>query len=294
VQGTIAQIIALTTYGNAFLSGSPRFEPHAFFPANSTFSFCEHVRFVELKPKKDGREESAYASDPPEWFGRLKRDGVTGLRMVYGSSKGAMLGDKIISDRMLVGFVGGGGRWLIEAMKPEGSDFWEGRWEVGDREREDRKIWRVDYGRVAKNQPATDPPAMDAEALKSRFAATLEAIGNFARKQKMEGFAKAFEAGLAQLNSGNPGKGVYHDDLAPDRALPLYAAQLLEAAQASWVFGGMGSWNDVIFDGEDQVLYERLSEDLYQLLNAAIVTAANASAPSALNKKPKPWWKMWT
>ena len=40
----------------------------------------------------------------------------------------------------------------------------------------------------------------------------------------------------------------------------------------------MGSWNDLWFGAEDQSIYERLSEELYQLLNAAIVTAANTSA----------------
>ena len=46
---------------------------------------------------------------------------------------------------------------------------------------------------------------------------------------------------------------------------PLPAAQLLGAAQSAWVFGGMGSWNDLGFEGEDQALYDRLSEELYRL-----------------------------
>jgi hypothetical protein len=37
------------------------------------------------------------------------------------------------------------------------------------------------------------------------------------------------------------------------------------------------SWNDMGFDGEDQKDYVRLSEALFQALNAAIVAAANAS-----------------
>ena len=280
MQGPIAQIVALVTYGNAFLSGTPQLEPSAFYPANSTFIFCEHVTFVDLKPKTGGFQESAYAVDPLTWFTQLERDGVCGLRIVYRSTAGHQLGDKKVSDRMLVGFVGGGGRWLIEAMKPNGSDFWEGRWEVGNRERKDRKIWRVTYGRIAKNQPTADLPAMDMLALKSQLIGNLEAIGAFARRQKMDGFAQAFDAGRAQLSSNDPFDGVHHSDLVPEKALPLAAVQLLGAAQAAWVFGGMGSWNDAGFDGEDQVLYERLSEDLYQLLNAAIVAAANAGAPS--------------
>jgi hypothetical protein len=37
----------------------------------------------------------------------------------------------------------------------------------------------------------------------------------------------------------------------------------------------MGSWNDQGFEGETNAQYERLSDDLYRLLNVAIVTAAN-------------------
>ncbi|MCC6989411.1 MAG: hypothetical protein IT181_10455 [Acidobacteria bacterium] len=54
--------------------------------------------------------------------------------------------------------------------------------------------------------------------------------------------------------------------------------RLLAAARAAWVFGGMGSWNDQGFEGETQAQYEQLSDDLYRLLNTAIVTAANAGA----------------
>jgi hypothetical protein len=275
VQGTIAQVITLTIYGNAFVVGAPAFDVSGFYPANNTFLFCEYVRFVDLRQKGAACEEVAYAVDPPIWFARLKKDGVYAIRMVYGPAVGQNLGDKQIADRMLVGFVGGGGKWLIEAITPNGSDFWEARWDVGDQNRTDDRIWRVTYGRIASNRPTLERPAVDLYELKSRLADNLAAIGNFARMRKLEGFAKAFDAGLAQLNAQDPYKGA-----APDRALPLAAAQLLGAIRAAWVFGGMGSWNDLCFEGDDQSLYERLSEDLYQLLNAAIGAAANTSAPS--------------
>ena len=38
------------------------------------------------------------------------------------------------------------------------------------------------------------------------------------------------------------------------------------ACEAAWVFGGMGSWNDLGFQGEDQQTYERLSHRLFQLV----------------------------
>jgi hypothetical protein len=283
VQGNIAQVIALTTHAKAFLAGNPTIASSAFYPGNSTFVFCEYVLFLDLELKGDGWKESEYAPDPVVWFSRLKEARASSVRMYNGPKEPKKLRDKHVTDRMLVGFVGGGGRWLIEVVTPTGSDFWEARWEVGDRNRTDKRIWRVTYGRIAKNRPTPPPQPHDTAAIKRHLTDNLKAIGAFAQAQKLEGFAKAFDASLAHLNSTDPFKGVYHADLAPQGALPLDASQLLAAAQAAWVFGGMGSWNDLGFDGEDQTKYDRLSEELYQLLNSAIVAAANAG-----NRPPEP------
>jgi hypothetical protein len=52
--------------------------------------------------------------------------------------------------------------------------------------------------------------------------------------------------------------------------------QLLGAAETAWVFGGMGSWNDMGFHGETQTHYEEVSEELYKLVNKVIVASANS------------------
>jgi hypothetical protein len=60
--------------------------------------------------------------------------------------------------------------------------------------------------------------------------------------------------------------------------MPLEAKQLLGAVQAAWVFGGMGSWNDLGFDGDDQQEYDKLSIELFLLLNQAICSAINTTS----------------
>jgi hypothetical protein len=294
VQAPIAQIVALTTYGNAFLAGAPGADSSAFYPANSTFRFCEHVKFVDLDLKAGKQDEVPYADDPPAWLSRLKRDKIHGLRMVYRPTDEQQLKQRKVTDRMLVGFVGGGGRWLIDAIGDRGSDFWEGRWEVGDQEREDRRIWRVTYGRVAMGQPCAHYPNNELIALSNELAMNLKAIANFARKHDLNNFADAFESGLTELDSDAPLASVHHTDLAPPQAVTLPAARLLGAAQAAWVFGGMGSWNDLGFDGDDQALYERLSEELYRLLNAAIVAGANAGGPPLIGPDRKARRRPWS
>lgn len=73
----------------------------------------------------------------------------------------------------------------------------------------------------------------------------------------------------------------YHSDLAPTPAIPLEAKQLLAAVQAAWVFGGMGSWNDLGFDGDDQREYDALSGKLFLLINQTLCSAINTTSGAA-------------
>lgn len=73
----------------------------------------------------------------------------------------------------------------------------------------------------------------------------------------------------------------YHRDLAPEGILGTESLAVLDACQHASVFGGMGSWNDLSFDGADAEAYERVSERLFRALNRAIAAAANESARGA-------------
>lgn len=292
MQGTIAQIVALVVHGNTYLGGPE--QAIAFPGAHSTLTFCEFVKFVGLTRSGDSWNETSFAQDPSSWLQELRKSRVHAIRMIYMPS-GQNLGGA--TDRMLVGFVGGGGRWLLETTGPSGSDFWEGRWTVGDKNRTDKKIWRVTYGRIATNQPPSPHASRNLDSLRQRLIENLTEISAFARHHNLDGFTKAFEAGLSGLASSSPGADVYHNDLLSP-GMSLTAAQLLSAAQSSWVFGGMGSWNDLGFDGDDQKTYEDLSEDLYKLLNDSIVSAANSTASftterSVIKHQKRPWWRLW-
>jgi len=293
VQGTIAQIVALVVQGNTYLSSSD--QAPEFPSVHSTFAFCEFIKFVDLKRSGTGLSETPFAADPASWIEKLRRNEVRAIRMTYKPSGETQTGP---TDRMLVGFVGGGGHWLLKTAGPSGSDYWEGRWIVGDQNHADRKIWQVTYGRIAVNQPPQLETPPDLESLKRRLAKNLNEISAFARRQHLDGFAKAFESGLTHLESSSPGSGLYHNDMLSHR-MPLAAAQLLSAAQSSWVFGGMGSWNDLGFEGDEQGKYESLSEELYRLLNDSIVAAANSTAPHdgslpQAKAGKRSWWRPWT
>src|SRR5437867_6825594 len=96
--GPVAQIVALTCYGNAFLQGNtvPRF-----FPANSTCQFCDRVTFVEVvKPLFGKQKEIEIAKSPDEWFSLLKGKGARGIRLMRNAQNQPQ-----ISDRMSAGLV---------------------------------------------------------------------------------------------------------------------------------------------------------------------------------------------
>jgi hypothetical protein len=60
--------------------------------------------------------------------------------------------------------------------------------------------------------------------------------------------------------------------------MSLEAKQLLGAVQTAWVFGGMGTWNDLGFEGDDRREYDALSGELFLLLNQAICGAVNTTS----------------
>jgi hypothetical protein len=123
-------------------------------------------------------------------------------------------------------------------------------------------------------------PTYNLNELMQDFQALLVAIKDFAVKHELDGFANCFATAIDSLQSGPPLPKVFHADIAPGGLLPLESRRLLFASQSAWVFGGMGSWNDLGFDGEEGRIYDNLSDRLYNIVNRAICAATNTLAES--------------
>lgn len=271
--GPTAQLVALACHFNGRAQGK-----HAdpFFPSNSTCQFCEYIRFVRHRSGWLGSSTSwqTDAPSPDEWLAREAKAGSSALVLHQ------RIDDPRFSDRMSAGFVGGGGRWLLMTRFGGTSKAWEAAWEVGNRDAPDQRLWRVSYGLVAENIRFELPRSQPLDVLRAELQASLEEILGFAERNRIKGFADCFRKGIACLSSNRPFQLVFHKDLAPEGLLHLVAMQILAACQAAWVFGGMGSWNDMGFDGEEQAVYERVSQKLFSLLNECICAAANSAARS--------------
>jgi len=265
----IAQMVALTCYGNACLQGR---DIPQFYPGNSTTQFCESITFVEVeKPLLGKQRESEIARSPDEWFTCLKAKGAKGVQLRRQAQNVQWL-----PDRMSAGLVGGGGSWFLEVYLPKDQcESWITRWEVNDQDAADRRIWRVTYRQVSsrKSKPVARRNLQDAG---EGLLKALQEIGAFSEKHQCGSFSELFSNGIASLDRS--GRHGYHQDLAPAELLSPEAAEILDACQSAWVFGGMGSWNDLFFDGQDKKDYEQVSEQLYLAIMGAIQAAANSTS----------------
>jgi hypothetical protein len=273
LQGTIAQAAALAIFGNDILRGYSR---ENFWPASTVFKFCKAVRFVVLSGEATTPTESPFAEDPMQWIARLRDEGTSSLRLHAVAHD-----DPRMSDRMSVGFVEGGGRWLIETQQAQASDLWQARWQVVNKDDPDQKIWDAAYYRIDQGRPHIPLQTKSLTALRQDLMTVLSGIEAFAARHKLEHFAGAFRKATGLLSSDHPLAETYHSDLAPTAAMSLEAKQLLGAVQAAWVFGGMGTWNDLGFDGDDQRENDALSGELFLLLNQALCSAINTTSGAA-------------
>ena len=117
----------------------------------------------------------------------------------------------------------------------------------------------------------------DLASAQRRFRSALSEIHTFSEKHGCEGFTACFARAIETLDSNGEKRHGYHKDLVVKGVTSGLAEGLLDAAQSAWVFGGMGSWNDMGFEGADQIEYERVSQQLFAVLNDTIQLAANAS-----------------
>lgn len=273
MQTSLAQMVALTCYGNAALRGV---RTVGFPPTHSTCQFCEHIQFIATAKVADGLSHvEMSAENPDDWMDGLHRRGILGLRLHQHAQN-----QPRISERNASAMVGGGRLWRVEALRGnETSEFWLSKWEVGNHQTADHRIWRVTYTLCEVSPTAAfTPRSLDSLAADLRTA--LNDIRAFAEANNCGNFVRCFDDALHVLDDPQADIG-YHKDLFPHGTLLPRAQSLLNAAQAAWVFGGMGSWNDLSFDGQSKMDYEWVSRRLLNLLNDAVEAAATSSLPHA-------------
>jgi len=277
MNGTVAQIVAITSYANAKLEDNSNYE---FKMNNSTAVYCNEIVFIDWVKKNNllsiFKTKTAYGSKPiasdfMNWITFLKKEGTKKLFLHYVSTSNPQL-----SDRMSVGFVGGGGRWLIEAWKGKSSDFWEAKWEVKKPKAKNNKIWSVTYARIARDSFVQKNEHSGLKKISKDLKKAITACYMFSKKHSLANWDTFFYNALICLENGNSDfQTIYHKDIVPISKFPEEAIKIIFATQSAWVFGGMGSWNDMGFEGNDQTEYEKISDNLFSIECKAIAHATN-------------------
>jgi hypothetical protein len=267
--GPVAQLLSLVSYGNEFITKHSL--PSNYFPENSVFQFEKEVFFHTTKEKFFGGKKDIRLTNPLEWFNWLKEDGCLELKAFFQYSH-----QKDYKDYKLAGMVGGGGSWFIQSIYKNYCDIWYANWEAGNQNDPDKKIWLVRYETVLKKQEIRRQEFL-LDPLKEELSKILSEIESFARTNKEDVWANWFEKALRALNSDKPYEGFYHHDMLLLKNYSLLAQQVFFSAANAWVFGGMGSWNDIGFTEKDtNEKYEHLSEALYDVMIRGLVGAINS------------------
>lgn len=269
--GTLSQLIAMVGYGNQCIA-HPNTHT-SFLQQNSTFQFCNQVFFTAERKKNffSASKLTTIADDPIAWFRYLSGRGCQALRLYYEGSSDSIKNE----DHYMAGMIGGGGTWVIETIYTQSSDLWYGGWKVTREQASDNRIWSVEYRQIEDGIIPRNFQ-LDTQTQRERLSEILIAIAEFANRIDQKNYAQVFCKALKSLKEQSPETDFYHADLLPEHVYSLEERQLLFAACRSWVFGGMGSWNDIVLDDEQlRWEYHHLSKALYTAINQSIIAAIN-------------------
>ncbi|MES2108058.1 MAG: hypothetical protein V4577_04895 [Bacteroidota bacterium] len=205
------------------------------------------------------------------WFNYLKNTKCRKLKLRYHHS----ISQSQSKDHETAGFVGGGGTWLIEAVYDSHSTYWIGKEDLTHKDKKDGKIWNITYSQLLSKPDAFQPNYSLVEA-KQKLASILTRIAAFADKHNMDYWADIFQKAKKNLTITQPVVDYYKDFIVIEN-YSLSARQVLFAASTAWVFGGMGSWNDILYENEkDNSLNNALSSELYDAVIEGTIAAVNS------------------
>lgn len=264
MNGELAQIMAIASHGSAWLH-RPDTDPPRLELESSTFRFVRSVSFVA--PGGSAVAGSQAVDGVAPWLLMLRDRGVERLRLIARSADGAL------PDPIAAAFAGGGGWGLVTVGASPA--LWRAAWTVGDRKAPDQRIWDVRYTGVAI-PPTAIPSGPPVDVARQRLVEALAAAQAFARQQALDFWTDYFAKALDLQHAAQP-EPPYHPDLLPARGYDDASRRLVAMAGQAWVFGGMGSWNDLAFPTPaDNDRYKQVTHELYDAVLDAAVAAVNA------------------
>lgn len=267
MNGELSQLVALCSAANGALTDAVI---GPIYPDHSVFKFCNSVRFVDLKKGLLGKSrEVERHKNPNDWLRSLQNTQALRVWLTFATA-----GNIDAPVHQLAAFAGGGGNWQIVLATDAATELWMSRWEVTDQNASDSRIWGVTYGCVGKSNHGSPAPVADLDAAASRLQSVLTDTRDFADKHELPSWSEWFQRALDCTNPSKPITFPDYIDFIYLDSYPEIAQRLLAAAYNGWVFGGMGSWNDLYFEpNSENDRYNELSAELFAAINDAIQQA---------------------
>lgn len=275
VNGELAQVICLSAFGSSWLAQPALLDPPGLDRENSTFQF---VGSLEFRLRSGSGAYELRADTVADWLRQLRHRGVARLWLAVPEATPVTGLGRPEDEQMLAGFANVG-RWGLATTGGGSGEAWHATWIVGDRAAPERRIWSVRYDGTCVDRLIPQRP--DLRSARRALTEALQSARNFATRQQMETWPSWFERALAG-DSDIP----YHPDMLP-AGYTGEARQLVAMAAKAWVFGGMGSWNDVYFDDRYAAAeYAAVSRSLYSALLRALLASVNSEIDPGPNDVP--------
>ena len=258
----LERLVALVTSANVYLNDDT--EKHNL--ESTITEYCHGVEFIDNPLLGIAGSTRTIASNAEKWFAYLKEEESTKVRLHYNPSARADIPQSIRD--IIVEYANG---WLIEAQYSEFNRL---------------------YVQLMNSQKMGLPPSWktyfvlledSCKNLDNTSPSVKESIDNLdSLLETLSGFANRFEHTRHWADNFTASRQVLHNssltfiDLIPNDIYSKDAYQLLQAVLSSWVFGGMGSWNDLVFNGDDANRYESLTKQLYEIICTSIASVVNS------------------
>jgi hypothetical protein len=270
MDGRLSQMIALVSAVHGGIAGNAYDTQDVL--RHNLFAYCNTVSFFNSDGGVASDDEKP--QDIGQWLSSVIQAGVKGAWLDYESSS-----KSAIPDHQMVAFANGGGAWNIVLSFADHMEVWDSNWRVRERRffMNRNRLWNVTYRCIHRSSEVVLPPPADLFAVEKQLAASLLQIRDFAAEHKLSNWTNCFELAYQALQSERDPLESLQAFLIYRDCCPSQASRLLSASAKAWVFGGMGSWNDLIFKtAVDHEEYERLSSELYLAIMNAIRHACSA------------------
>lgn len=268
MNGELAQAAALVAHARAALVSGAAFSLDL---SHLTFKFVHDVAFDEdPRGASHGAAAAWLGANPAEWYEHLVRAGTREVSLLMRPVGGGL------PDHLASAFSGGGG-WVIISTPAHGQPglAWPARWRVTHPQAPDRRVWSVAYRGF--ESPGPMPAGGTLSEARGRLAAVLDEAELLCRENSLEPWRGIFADARRSLDA-EVLAFKYHSDILPAALYTNDARALLAACERAWVFGGMGSWNDLGFEGDEmQRRYDAISAELHAAVLGGVAAAVNAS-----------------